>query len=166
VISCRPPQLTAPHPPLTPPPHFPTPPPPRDVIHAASNSLAADTENLLQSLLQACRQAQAQAHQQAAAAELAGAVARYQCLLQLLRGRWPEALLPPCSAGYVAARLTTLAQGNCLEAYQWNAGGGGGEGGGLGWGLLGLLGLGRGAAVAAVISGHAAAITQGGCYQG
>jgi hypothetical protein len=95
--------------------------PGRDVIHAASNSLAADTENLLQSLLQACRQAPPQ--QQQAAGELAGAVTRYQCLLQLLRGRWPEALLPPCSAGYVAARLTTLAQGNCLEEYQWNAGG-------------------------------------------
>ena len=51
------------------------------------------------------------------------AVHRYQRLGALLRGEAPRALLQAVPRGYVAARARALAEGPCLAAFRWAAGG-------------------------------------------
>ncbi len=59
------------------------------------------------------------------------ALHRYDCLLSVLKGRRPPALLPPTAPGYIAARVRSLAVGSCMQAFNWN---GGGEHMGRPWG--------------------------------
>lgn len=55
------------------------------------------------------------------------AVHQYQQLRLLLQGEQPRHLLPPCPQGYIILRARALAEGPCMNAFEWNSGSGWGN---------------------------------------
>ncbi|KAL6779388.1 hypothetical protein ACKKBG_A12125 [Auxenochlorella protothecoides x Auxenochlorella symbiontica] len=51
------------------------------------------------------------------------AIATYQQLSAVLKGEAPPGILPATPRGYVASRIRRLAEGPCVTAFDWSAGG-------------------------------------------
>ncbi len=91
-------------------------------VEADPSAEEAQLRRLLEELLPLQR-AQLQPALAVAVDGAKAALSRHLALAALLRGASPSGLLAALPPGYVAARVRALAQGTCMSAFSWAAGG-------------------------------------------